>query len=172
MSDLKPVEDTATRYATARGQLTDAVTALNQELDAAKRKHMPAIKRKLAVAVGLHSELAHVIINASHCFDSPRSVVIMGVRVGMQKSKGFITWDNDDQVVKLIRKHCPDEFDLLVKTTETPVKAALAQKSAADLKRIGVTVSGAGDEVLIKPVDGAVDKLVAALMKDATGEGE
>jgi hypothetical protein len=172
MSDLKPIEDITTRYATARGQLTDAVIALNQELDAVKRKHMPTIKRKLAVAAGFHNDLDNAIRESAHCFHRPRSVVIMGIRVGMQKSKGLITWDNDDQVVKLIRKHCPDEFDLLVKTTETPVKAALAQKSAADLKRIGVTVSGAGDEVLIKPVDGAVDKLVAALMKDATGEGE
>jgi len=171
MSDLKLIESRTLAYAAARGNLTDAVVELNKELDAVKRKHMPAIKRYLSVAARHHADLKNAIDDNRHCFEKPRSVVITGIRVGMQKSKGLITWDNDDQVVKLIRKHCPDEFDLLVKTTETPVKAALAQKSAADLKRIGVTVSGAGDEVLIKPVDGAVDKLVAALMKDATEEG-
>ena len=38
----------------------------------------------------------------------------------------------------------PDKMDLLIKTTEKPVKKSLEQL-AADLKRLGVTVEESGD---------------------------
>jgi hypothetical protein len=38
------------------------------------------------------------------------------------------------------------------------------------LKKLGCTVRDTGDEVVIKPVDGDVDKIVRALLKDATEE--
>ena len=53
----------------------------------------------------------------------------------------------------------------------TPVhKEALAQLSAAELKKIGVTLSEAGDQTVVRPVDSEVDKMVDALLKAATGE--
>ena len=37
----------------------------------------------------------------------------------------------------------------------------------AELKRIGVTVEETGDQIVIKPTDSEVDKLVNALLADA-----
>jgi len=45
-------------------------------------------------------------------------------------------------------------------------KAALANISVADLKRIGCTITDDIDAVLIKPTDSEVDKLVMALLKE------
>ena len=42
--------------------------------------------------------------------------------------------------------------------------------SAAELKKIGVTVTDAGDQTVVKPVDSEVDKMVDALLKAAAGE--
>ena len=39
-----------------------------------------------------------------------------------------------------------------------------------DLKRLGVTVEDTGDVVTVRPVDGAVEKTVKALLKNATDE--
>ena len=50
------------------------------------------------------------------------------------------------------------------------MKEALAQLSAAELKKIGVTLSEAGDQTVVRPVDSEVDKMVDALLKAATGE--
>ena len=43
----------------------------------------------------------------------------------------------------------------------------VAGLTAAELKRIGVAIEGAGDAVLVKPADSAIDKLVAALLATA-----
>lgn len=157
-------------FSISRQQLADAVRELNDATEALKRKHLPVIKRRVASAAEAHAELKAAIECAPHLFEKPRSVVIEGIKVGWQKGKGVLSWTSDEQVVKLIKKHFKDEFDALVKTTETPVKAALAQKSVADLKLIAVSVTDTGDEVLIKPADSHVDKLVSALLKDATEE--
>ncbi len=59
-----------------------------------------------------------------------------------------------------------DEIGTLVRTRKEPNKQALAELPAADLKKLGVTIVDAGDEVVIRPVDGDIDRLVDALMSD------
>ena len=107
------------------------------------------------------------IESAPELFVKPRTLVIAGVRIGIQKGKGQIVYGDADQVVKLIRKHFPEQADALIAVKETPVKKALANLSVAELKRIGVTVEETGDQVVIKPTDSEVDKLVAALLREA-----
>jgi hypothetical protein len=88
------------------------------------------------------------------------------------KAKGKITWADDDQVVKLIKKHLPDQADILIKTTEKPIRDTLQGLTAAELKRIGVTVDETGDVVVIKSTDSEIDKFVEALLKDEETEIE
>ena len=57
---------------------------------------------------------------------------------------------------------CPENY---IRVFEVPNKEALAELSAADLKKIGVTLTDTGYVAVIKPVDGEVDKIVAALLK-------
>jgi hypothetical protein len=99
-------------------------------------------------------------------------MVLHGLQLGYRKGKGAIDWGDDAQVVKLIRKHLPDQFDVLVKTTEKPIKAAVGNLPGPDLKKIGVTVEGTGDVSFAKDTTSAVDNLVAALLKGAEEEAE
>lgn len=99
-------------------------------------------------------------------FDTPRTVVFYGIKVGLQKGKGAIEWDDDAQVVKLIEKHFPEQADVLIKTTKKPVKKALAQLTVAELKKLGIVVEETGDQVVIKSTDSEIDKLVNALLKE------
>lgn len=167
---LTDIEVKTTAYAKKREALSAAVLELNDAIEAIKRKHLGVIKRLVANAADAHNELAAAIKDAPHLFERPRSVIIAGIKVGYQKGKGTLTWTNGERVCELIEKHYPDEYNVLVKTSVAPVKTALAQKSAADLRRIGVTVEDTGDQVLIKPTDTAVDKLVSALLAEATDE--
>ena len=50
--------------------------------------------------------------------------------------------------------------------TYKPNKDALADMPAGDLKRIGIALTSTGDQVVVKPVDGEVDKIVTALLKE------
>jgi hypothetical protein len=168
MHELKDIEPKAKAYADARAKVTEIVTELNTAIEALKRDSMPGLKRAIARAAEKHDQLKVIIEESPRLFRSPRTVVMHGIKIGYAKGKGGIAFDDADQVIKLIKKHQAHVADELIKTTETPVKQALALLSVADLKKLGCTVIDAGDAVVIKPADGAVDKLVDALMKGAT----
>jgi len=167
---LQIIEYTIRQFADARRDLSARLQALNDEIAKAKRKALPGLREEVDVAAVLHRTLRDIIMENAGLFEKPRTQIFHGVKVGYRKMKGEITWEDNEQVVKLIRKHCPERFDSLVKTVETPLKDALAQLPAADLKKLGVTVENDSDEVFIKCTDSEIDKAVNALLKDAVEE--
>lgn len=161
------IESLTAAYVDRRRALADRVRKLNDEIEAAKHRHLPIIRNFAATLAEDESRLRAEIASSPNLFENPRTVVVAGVKIGFQKGKGALVWEDDDTVVKLIRKNFPDEADALIKKVETPIKAALNNLAAADLKKIGVAVEGAGDQVVIKPADGEIEKLVAMYLKDA-----
>lgn len=167
MPTLAEIEALTKRYSEAHRQLHEAVSDLEDEIHKLKRARLPRIRRLVDQAATAKAILQAAVEAAPELFQKPRTLVLHGVKVGYAKGKGKLEFEDAQQVVRLIRKHFPDKFDELVKVTETPVRGALNQLSVADLRRIGVTVVEAGDEVVIKPTDGDIDRLVEALLKDA-----
>lgn len=149
--------------------LAERVQDLEAEVEKLKRRRLPGIKSAVHAAAQARDELSAHIEAHPHLFERPRTVVIAGIRVGLMKGKGKIEFDDKARVLRLIRKHLPDQVDSLVRVTEAPVKKALGNLSTAELKRIGCTVEETDDQIVIKPVDGNVDKLVSALLKEAEG---
>lgn len=172
MTQLTDIEKHAKAYADARAGLTEIVATLNGGIESLKRTHMPALKRAVARVAERHDQLKAAIDLNPQLFVRPRTVVMHGVKLGYGKGKGGISFDDAEQVVRLIKKHLPEQADVLINTKETPVKDALGQLAAADLKKIGCTVKNTGDQVVIKPADSEVDKLVDKLVKGATEEEE
>ncbi len=170
MATLTEIDNAARQFADAHAVLAAYVRELNDAIEAARLKFLPEIKRQKDRAARRHGELRGLIEDSAELFVKPRTITLHGVRVGFVKAKGRIEWDDDDQVVKLIRKHFPEQFDVLVSTVEKPVKKALAQLSAQELKRLAINVTETGDEVMIKDTASDVDKLVDALLKEATRE--
>ncbi len=170
MATLNDMDRLAKNYADWRAKLCAQVTELELEIEQARRTHLPEIKRIVAGAAGAKAHLAAAVEETPEQFVKPRTVVMHGIKVGFQKGKGKIEFDDPEKVVKLIRKHYPEQFDLLVKTTEKPVKKALGALTAEDLKKLGITVESTGDVVIIEAADSEVDKLVAALLKEDTQE--
>ena len=172
MTQITDIERRATAFAEARAEVAGIVGYLNQAIEDLKRDNLPALKRGIAKVAERHDRLKGIIEANPQLFVKPKTVVMSGVKVGYAKGKGGISFDDPAQVVKLIKKHLPEQADVLIITKESPAKDALAQLSAADLKRIGCHVVNAGDQVVIKPADSEVDKLVDALIKGATEEAE
>ncbi|WP_374342634.1 host-nuclease inhibitor Gam family protein [Azonexus sp.] len=170
MPNLTQIEKHAMAYAVAREHLASIVSAMNQGIEAIKRDHMKRLKKAVAEAAERHDALKALIEAAPDCFIKPRSMVLHGIKLGYQKGKGKIEWDDADQVVRLIKRHFPEQADVLIATSERPAKDALAQLTAAELKKLGISVTDGGDAVFIKPADSAVDKMVDALLKDAVEE--
>lgn len=170
MTTLNDIERLVLVYKSARDLLAGRVESLEDELDRIKRRAMPGIKKAVARAKEAEHALATAIESSPELFKKPRTVILHGVKVGLAKGKGEIRYQDPDQVLKLIRKHLPEQADVLIATKEVPVKKALAQLSAAELKKIGVTLVQTGDQVVIKPTDSEVDKVVSALLKEMPAE--
>jgi hypothetical protein len=169
---LAPVERATEAYASARDQLSELVRALQAGIDALKAEAIPEIRAAIRRATTQHDRLKALIESQPELFTRPRSQTFHGIRVGYQKSKGRLVIENPEQTIKLIRRHFPEQADVLIATTESPVRTALNGIAAADLKKLGVTITGAGDAVLIKPVDDEIDKMVDALLDAATDKGD
>ncbi|MCW5657404.1 MAG: hypothetical protein KIT60_06855 [Burkholderiaceae bacterium] len=156
--------DSAKGLADARAHLSTLVLALNEHVEAAKADAMPAIREAIAWATAAWRELELRVREHPELFVKPRSLEAHGIRFGWQKGKGGLQIDDPERTVKLIHRHLADMVDVLIATKEAPVKDALAQLSAVELKRIGVELKDTGDAVFIKPAESTLDKLVKALV--------
>lgn len=170
MATLPEIERAAMKYSVSREHLSAIVNGMNEGIETIKRDNLKRLRKAVADAAEHHDKLKSLIEAAPDCFIKPRSVVFHGIKLGFAKGKGKIEWDDADQVVRLIKKHYPEQADVLIATSEKPAKDALANLTAAELKKLGVSVTDGGDAVFIKPADSAVDKMVDALLKDATAE--
>jgi hypothetical protein len=163
----------AETLASARALLADMVTELQSGIEALKADHMDGIREAIDGAAAAWKALEAEIEANPLLFVKPRTISAHGIKFGLAKGRGGLVIEDEERTLALIRKHLPDQADVLIATKEAPVKDALVQLPAADLKRIGVQVKDTGDQVLIKPADGEVDKLVKALVAAAVnGEDE
>lgn len=170
MTSLADIETRAKKYAEARERVTAIVTALNEAMELLKRSELPKLRRAIGTAAEHHDALKALIDAAPELFKKPKTVTFHGVRMGYMKGKGGIVWDDGDAVVAAIQKYLPDQAEALIRWTGKPLKEAINQLDVATLKKIGCRVVDTGEQVFIKPVDSAVDKLVDALLKDAIEE--
>ena len=170
MTSLADIEKRAKAYALAREHLAGIVQTMNTGIETIKRDNLKRLRKAVAEAAEQHDALKALVEAAPGCFVKPRSLIFHGIKLGYAKGKGKIEWDDADQVIRLIKKHFPEQADVLIATAERPAKDALAQLTAAELKKLGISVTDGGDAVFIKPADSAVDKMVDALLRDATAE--
>ena len=165
---MTEIEARAREHRNARDTLQERAQVLFDELEAVKRKRLPGLRSAVAKVTETEAELTAAIKANPSMFTKPRTRVLEGMKLGFQKAKGKVSWASAEQVIKLISKHLPEQAEVLIRSKDEPVKDALANLNAVDLKRIGVTVTATGDEVVIKDTTAPVDKLVDALLKGAS----
>lgn len=161
-------------YAAKRSILSERVHALETAIAELKKQHLPGIKSASASCHDLQADLRTSIEQGKDLFVKPRTFTLHGIKIGFAKGKGKIEWDvEDSELVKRIHKNFAQEAcDLLIVTTEKPSKEALANLPAADLKRLGVTIEAAGDQVVVKATDSEIDKLVSKMLDEGAKPAE
>lgn len=165
---LDQITDLARALRAERDTLAQRVQNLNDHIAQLNTRLLPGIRSCVNAAAAQHSLLHSAIDSSRHLFESPRSLVVHGFRIGLRKGSGGIAWDDADRVIDLIEKRLPEKADLLIKTKKRLDVRELDDLDVSDLKKIGCTVEETGDIVYIKPTDTAVDKIVKALLKSAT----
>lgn len=170
MATIQEIEIKAKAHAAARLALTNHVTLLNAEIEELKRRRMKKLRELVISATSTGDELLALVSDAPKLFVKPKSVILHGIKLGFKKEKGKISFTDEEQVIKLIRKHLPDLVDVLIITTEKPSKEAMNSLEASQLKKIGVTVTSDSDVAFITEPSRDVDKIVNALLNGVSEE--
>lgn len=172
MATVREIEELAARFSKQREALVGVMTSFREEANAIERKYFPRLRRLVVSVKEIEAELLGAIEQSPEHFDRPRSVIFHGIKLGYRKGAGKLEMADADRTVTLIRKHLPDQADVLIETKERPVKAALLQLDVAQLKRIGCTVEDTSDIAFAKPIDGDVEKALKALLKKVPDDVE
>lgn len=170
MPTIQEIESLTQQYADERARLVERMEVMNAGIAEAKARHMPGIKTQLAEVLSARGALHAAIDESRPLFEKPRTRLIHGIKVGLQKGKGKLVWTNVEKVLSRIKEFYVDEIGVLIQTKETPNKEALARLPAGDLKKLGITVTDTDDAVVIKAVDSEIDKLIEALTDLDEGE--
>lgn len=166
MSTIHEIEAATKAFAEARSVLVERAEAMRDELESVRRRHMRGLKRAIESTHAMQTALFNHIDASRELFVKPRSVVFHGIKVGLQKARPSVNWSDARVVAERVNEHLPEQRDTLVDIVYKPVAAALLQLDAETLKRIGVRRDDGKDSILIKPVDGGIDKLVEAFMRE------
>lgn len=162
---MDQITDKARVFADARARLAEAVDALNASIEALRREQLPAIKRHLRRTFEAEQALRGLVELHPALFVKPRTLVLHGIKVGLQKGKGVVRFKSAARVVQLIEQRMPDMADVLIDTVKTPSKTALSKLTVQQLRSIGCEVDDSGDQVVVRATDTAIDKLVNALIR-------
>jgi hypothetical protein len=165
---MDTIETQAKAFASARAELADRLNALREEQEAAKRRRLQGITKSLDRVQTVHAVLRASLEASPKLFEQPKTRVLHGIRVGWMKQRGKLEIADAQTCVSALRRVLGDtEAAAYIKVTEAPIRTALANLPAKDLKRVGVTVTDDVDAVVIKAADGDLDKLIDALVGDA-----
>jgi hypothetical protein len=166
---MQEIETKAKEHAAARLALTNHVTLLHAEIEAIKQKRIKKLREFVALATSTGDDLLALVKESPELFKKPKSAILHGIKLGFKKQPGKISFADEDQVIKLIRKHLPKALAAtLIITTEKPSKEAMNGLDAKQLKQIGVTVTADSDVAFITDPTSDVDKIVNALLKSAS----
>ncbi|MDT8383026.1 MAG: hypothetical protein RRB22_01275 [Gammaproteobacteria bacterium] len=165
---LAEIETLTRDYAESRAYLTGIITALHEELERIKHPVLPVIREGVGQSAEAHAKLKAALESSPELFIKPRTLTIAGIRIGYMKQRGKVVIADDEAVIKRMRALLPkNQADLMITVKESVHKPSVSDLTAADLKRLGISITADEDIVTIKPVDDEVDKLVNALLAEA-----
>jgi hypothetical protein len=160
------------KFADARQDLNSRVQALNHAVEQVKRSAMNGIKSAIEKTAFAKMEVRDAIEESPELFVRPKTFILHNIKVGMNKVKDSLEFDDEESVVKAIKRHLPEQAEILIRTEERVNKKSLESLSPADLKRIGVHFLEGTDVPVIKATDGSIDKLVNGYLKDLEKSGD
>jgi hypothetical protein len=159
---IVPIEAAAKSYADARGVLAGTISRYEAELAKLQAAFLPLVNVQAAQAATARATLEGRIDANRSLFDNPRTITLHGIKLGLQKGKGRVEWADETKLVQRIFGYCSDDqVNHLLEVTYTPRKDALATLDASLLKKLGVTITDTGDQVVIKAAGTDVEKFVA-----------
>lgn len=172
MSNLAEIEKLAGDYSASSKELQNEVAEMRTKIEDVKRFYLERLRPMAARTAQDRAILSAAIQQNPELFVRPRTFVLHGIKLGLQKQKGELEIADEATTIRLIRKLFPHEEEVLIQVKESVIKSALNSLPAGDLKKIGVTIGHDTDAVLIKNTVGDVEKFVSKMIADAADKHE
>lgn len=170
MTPLERIEQQAQTADEARAVLRAAADELKARVDAIRAEALDGLRAATRNFREATANLAELVKAHPDAFVKPKSRAAHGWKFGWRKKPGKIEVKDEPSTIALIRKHLPDQAELLIARKECVVKAALDQLSGANLKRIGVVVTEDTDQPFCTPIGDDIDQMVDTLLGDELAE--
>lgn len=167
---FQPIQDSCEILAGERRLISGVLEKLNADLAMVRAAAMPILRMRANSRAMAHINLVNLIDRNRPLFKSPKTRIFSDIKVGLRKLEGETVIADPDKTVELIAKHFPDRLDELAPATRAPRKDALKNLTGAELKKIGVEITGDTEAVIVKPQSSDVEKAVAALLKETETE--
>ena len=169
---MTAVIEAAQRLALTHRELTLRAQVQESDISAAvspiTARHRPGIDVAAEEKAAAFEHLMALIQSSPQLFLRPRSITVDGVKAGYRKESDSLDWDDEQVVIRRIQAMLPDQVDLLIRTQTSLVADALPQLDATVLRQIGVRQVSGSDQAFVNIGDSDVDKLVKAILADAS----
>lgn len=160
----------AEEYASAVLARQQLVAATRKRLAEIAAEMAPALREAVSAERDCRDHLAAAVECAPELFRRPRTRTTHGIRYGWQSGKARIEIPDEARTIALIEKLPEAQSVLLLQRRVSVYKPACLDLTAADLRRLGIRQVAGEDQVIVKVMDDAVDRLVDALLADASEE--
>lgn len=160
----------AEEYASAVLARQQLVAATRKRLAEIAAEMAPALREALSAERDCRDTLAGAVEAAPELFAKPRTRTVHGVRYGWQTGKARIEIPDETETIRRIERLPDGQSELLLQRKVSVYKPAVLDLTAADLRRLGIRQVPGEDSVIVKVVDDATDRLVDALLADASEE--
>lgn len=171
MTSMTEIEEQTRAYSNARAILKGRVQAMQRQVDQVRDQFINEIRAAVQQVADAHGVLKSTLDDAAELFEKPKTRTFSGVKVGYVKQRGKVDIADEAKTIDRIRKQLPEEqAELLIRSKESVHKPSVYDLTAADLKRLGISITDDEEIPVIKPVDTEVDKLVDALLAEIEQE--
>ena len=163
-----------TAYARARIALQENSNEIRETQRAAIKSGLGQLKDRADAIAAASEKLRHAVTqaDAQGMFQSPRTRVFDGIRVGVRTNPGVVEVGDEAAAIARIRATLSDRVDQLVRIRESLDRAAIRRLSAEELNLIGVRIVGDEEEIVAYPVTtDALEGWVEMLLADAAQGG-
>lgn len=171
---ITEIRAAAQRLADAHRESVSRATALESAISKAVTPiyamHRTGIDAAAEEEAAAKADLQALIEAAPQLFTRPRSIAQDGIKTGYRKSEDALDWDDDATVITRIRAlpELADMAGVLIRTEESLNISALAELDGKHRRQIGIRLIPGIDQPFISFTDSDVEKMVKAILADAT----
>lgn len=169
---IADIETAAREYGDAVKILRNLHDGMNDAITKARSVFINQIKDAASDAGEKHQMLMTLLTSAPELFKDTKTWTMHGVRLGYKKLPGKLEVLNPEATIKRMREDFQELAATAISVKETVVKKALSGQPADVLKKLGINVTCDTDAPFIKLTDDEVQKLIDAMIAQASQEAE